>query len=130
MKKILMLSLLVFACAITVKAQSNRTLPNTGSSEGLKPEADTSVAALRGLQPKATDLLKYLGETPSDAVIAAKLDKRYGSIVYSTMPVAGRGAARSDSMPIAKLGDPNTRYTMLVKRITIANPTKTEVAKP
>ncbi len=41
------------------------------------------------------------------------------------MPVAGNKDSRQyDNMPVAKLGDTSTRYTMLVKRIDIVDPTK------
>jgi hypothetical protein len=46
---------------------------------------------------------------------------------YSTMPVAGNKNSRQyDNMPLAKLGDTSTRYTMLVKRIDIIDPIKKE----
>ncbi len=49
---------------------------------------------------------------------------------YSTMPVAGKkDSQRTDNMPVVKLGDTNTRYTMLVKRIDIVDPTKKEQEK-
>ncbi len=49
---------------------------------------------------------------------------------YSTMPVAGKkDSQRTDNMPVVKLGDTNTRYTMLIKRIDIVDLTKKEQEK-
>lgn len=46
-------------------------------------------------------------------------------IFYSTMSVVGNKDSRQYyNMPVAKLGDTSTRYTMFVKRIDIVDPTK------
>jgi hypothetical protein len=50
-------------------------------------------------------------------------------VFFSRIPVAKIGS--DDRMPIAKLGDPNIKYTMLVKRIKVVDPlAKTSVANP
>jgi hypothetical protein len=39
-------------------------------------------------------------------------------VFYSNMPVAGKKDSNYN-MPVAKLGDANTKHTMLIKRIDI-----------
>ncbi|HVW16358.1 MAG TPA: hypothetical protein VHB54_21170 [Mucilaginibacter sp.] len=41
-------------------------------------------------------------------------------IVYSTMPVVKTRS--NDRMPVVKPGDSNMKYTMLVKKVTVATP--------
>ncbi|HVS91267.1 MAG TPA: hypothetical protein VHE59_04495 [Mucilaginibacter sp.] len=41
-------------------------------------------------------------------------------IVYSTMPVVKTRS--NDRMPVVKPGDANMKYTMLVKKVRVANP--------
>jgi hypothetical protein len=107
MKRIL-LGLLFIAASTQLKAQQLLQLkPDVKLSNGLqnyfKPEAAPSPKSLL-LQPLNTE--KPTQSTNSNNIV-----------VYSKMPVVK--VASTDRMPVAVLGDPNTKYTMLVKKVEI-----------
>ena len=76
------------------------------------------------------DKNKAFEKALTDRIRKASIDANRGTqheTFYSTMPVAGNKVERpSDNMPVIKLRDTNTRYTMLIKRIDIVGPTKKE----
>jgi len=118
MKKVLLLCAICFATAGISPAQSNHSLPKNYGQ--IKPiTADTSITALlNNNKLSQKDLFKALVNK-----VANERKPESDSIIYSTMPVAGLSNRNIDLMPVAKLGNANTKYTMLVKRIGIAKPT-------
>ena len=66
-------------------------------------------------------LLKGFSNLPKSNPLAMLQDlKGNKSASYGNMPVAKLSG--KDRMPITKLGDPNTHYTMLIKKIGDVNP--------
>jgi len=104
MKRII-LGLLLIAASTQLKAQQLlKTTPDLKLNNGLqnlfKPEATPSPKSL---------LLQPLNVKPANS---------NNIIVYSKMPVVK--VSSTDRMPIAVLGsDPNTKYTMLIKKVEI-----------
>src|ERR1700744_2063814 len=103
MKRII-LGLLLIAASTQLKAQ--QLLPsapdlklNNGLQNLFKPEAIPSLKSL---------LLQPLNVKPVNA---------NNIIVYSKMSVVK--VTSTDRMPVAVLGDPNTKYTMLIKKVEI-----------
>lgn len=66
------------------------------------------------LRNKEQEIKEALAKQPQ----VSKSNKNYDAIFYSTMPIAGT-QGNSSHTPVAKLGNSDTKYTMLVKRIDI-----------
>ncbi len=103
MKRIL-LGLLLIAASTQLKAQQLLQTPpdlklNNGLQNLFKPEVTPSPKSL---------LLQPLNARPANA---------NNIIVYSKMPVVK--VSSTDRMPVAVLGDANTKYTMLIKKVEI-----------
>lgn len=103
MKRII-LGLLLIAASTQLKAQQLlQTTPDLKLNNGLqnlfKPQATPSPKSLL-LQP-----------------LNVKLINSNSIIVYSKMPVVK--VSSTDYMPVAVLGDANTKYTMLIKKVEI-----------
>lgn len=104
MKRII-LGLLLIAVSTQLKAQQLLTTTpdlklNNGLQNLFKPEAIPSPKSL---------LLQPMKAKPANA---------NNIIVYSKMPAVN--VSVTDRMPIAALGsDPNTKYTMLIKKVEI-----------
>jgi len=104
MKRII-LGLLLIAASTQLKAQQSlQTTPDLKLNNGLqnlfKPEATPTPKSL---------LLQPFNAKPANA---------NNIIVYSNMPVVK--VTSTDRMPVAVLGsDPNTKYTMLIKKVEI-----------
>ena len=118
MKRII-LGLLLIAASTQLKAQQLlQTAPDLKLNNGLqnlfKPEATPSPKSLL-LQPLNADKLTL----PMNS---------NNIIVYSKMPVVK--VASTDRMPIAVLGDPNTKYTMLIKKVEINTTPTTATPQP
>ena len=114
MKRII-LGLLLIAASTQLKAQQLlQTAPDVKLNNGLqnlfKPETT--------LSPKSL-LLQPLNTKPANS---------NDIIVYSKMPVVK--VSSTDRMPVAVLGDPNTKYTMLVKKVEINSTPTTETPQP
>lgn len=115
MKKTLLI-LFVVAIAAQVKAQQMT----------FKPGDSTLVKSLK-IYPNlkmsdSSQFKKYL-QTPNlnSLVFANTLKEKINAdAFYSTMPVAKM--VSNDKMPVAKLGDKSTNYTMLIKKLTVVNP--------
>lgn len=104
MKKIL-LGLLLIAASTQLKAQQLIKIApdlklNNGLQNYFKPQVTPSPQSL---------LLQPLNTKPANS---------NNIIVYSKMPVVK--VSGTDRMPVALLGsDPNTKYTMLIKKVEI-----------
>lgn len=129
MKKALLLSVFVSAFALGAAAQQPADkiyLPRILlSPNSLEIKVDTNVSALTG---KPGNNLALRNKALSQSLIpyyTPSIKTNFDNTVYSTMPVVGH--AKTDNMPIVKLGKSDTRYTMLIKRVDIVDPTK---AKP
>jgi len=114
MKKIIV-ALLLIAASTHVKAQQLTPL---------KPDIK--------LNDGTQNLFKPLpAPSPKDLLLQTKTDVQPGLlqankiVVYSNMPVVKLSS--TDRMPVVVSGDPNTKYTMLVKKVEI-NTTPTTVA--
>lgn len=110
MKRI-MLFLLLIAASVQLKAQQTQLKPdvkplNNGLINYFKPYGCPSPRALL-LQP---------GNTLNKPAVISLAN----IAVYSTMPVAK--TYNTDRMPVVVPGDPNIKYTMLVKKVDIVNP--------
>lgn len=119
MKKAFILIALSAAFAGSVKAQDQSLkkfrLPTFATPPSFDIKADTSVGALKSnLQIKEQGIKEALAKQPQ----ANTINKSYDAVFYSTMPIAGKQSNNSNT-PIAKLGNSDTKYTMLVKRIDI-----------
>ena len=107
MKKVLLI-ISIIACAYQVKAQQLQLKPLDSALlkspqlfQSLKPNDDALLKNYFKMQPNQS--LKDLGA----------LTQSINAIPFaSTMPVAK--LTSPEKMPIAKLGDPNTHYTMLI----------------
>ena len=114
MKKVL-LTVLIVAGAFGLKAQQLQLKP---LDSGLLK----SPQLFKNLKPNDDALLKnYFKAQPVQPL------KDLGSLVqvnvipfYSAMPVAK--LTSPEKMPIAKLGDPNVHYTLLIKKLKVIDP--------
>lgn len=115
MKRII-LGLLLITASIQVKAQQSlQTTPDLKLNNGLqnlfKPQATPSPKSL---------LLQPVNTKPANS---------NNIIVYSKMPVVK--VSGTDRMPVAVLGsDPNTKYTMLIKKVEINSTPTTATPQP
>ncbi|MGZ3778338.1 MAG: hypothetical protein ACXVI9_12530 [Mucilaginibacter sp.] len=123
MKNVLLIVLMV-AGTSQLKAQQLQTKPLDSALlkspqlfQNLKPNDDALLKNYFKVQPNQS--LKDLG-TLTQAVNAIPFG--------STMPVAK--LTSPEKMPIAKLGDPNTHYTMLIKRVKAVDPLKPQLVSP
>jgi hypothetical protein len=126
MKKALLFALLLVVTNV-VKAQ-DRSLklnqPFSTKEPGIK--IDTVLPSITNKAPNLSQLQKEK-LAPILALKPAEAKPVYDEVFYSTMPVAGTSSHKFN-MPVAKTGDPDTKYTMLVKRIAIVDPTKSKPA--
>lgn len=122
MKKVLLIVLIV-AGASQLKAQQWQLKP--GDSALLK-----SPQLFLNLKPDTSVFKKYFNmpQTQYPAQLKALLKPGNTELFASRMPVAKLSS--NDRMPIAKLGDPNTHYTMLIKRIKVVDPLKQQLIAP
>ncbi len=126
MKKLL-LFLFIAGIATTTKGQNIRFSYQT-PLPGIK--VDTTVTALAGnpdIEQLRTD--KFAKALSKDALLNAYLEKLketriYDDTIYSTMPVVG--STRKSKMPVVRPSYEDTRYTMLVKKIDIVDPTRSK----
>ena len=124
MKKFLLLTIII-ASVSQARAQALLLRPadsiNSGFFNPFNPikKADTSVYGKFFLMPDINSQLKHI-----------KLNKTVIAEPFmSNMPVVKLKS--SDRMPIAKLTEGNTRYTMLVKKIEMVEPAgKVELVTP
>jgi hypothetical protein len=123
MKKVLLI-VLIAAGASQLKAQQWQ--PKPLDSALLK-----SPQLFQNLKPNDDALLKnYFKVQPNQSLkdLGALTPPRNTEIFASTMPVAK--LTSPEKMPIAKLGDPNTHYTMLIKRVKAVDPLKPQLVSP
>jgi len=124
MKKFLLLTIII-ASVSQARAQALLQKPadsiNSGFFNPFNPikKADTSVYGKFFLMPDINSQLKHI-----------KLNKTVIAEPFmSNMPVVK--LTSSDRMPVAKLADGNTRYTMLIKKIAMVEPAgKVELVTP
>jgi len=115
MKKILLILLIVVG-ATQLKAQQSLVKPLDSALlkspqlfQNLKPHDDAFLKQQFNKQPLQS--LKDLGALTQTVDVVP---------FASTMPVAK--LTSPEKMPIAKLGDPNIHYTMLIKKIKVVDP--------
>lgn len=122
---IVVLSVLGFAAHAQVQKQNTPSTLLTPMDQQLKLDPNLNIVV-----GEPIDKNKTFEKALTDRIRKASIDANRGTqheTFYSTMPVAGNKAERpSDNMPVIKLRDTNTRYTMLIKRIDIVDPTKKE----
>lgn len=113
-------------CLVTVGIAyaQDATKQLKGYQEPLTPiKVDTSIASLLNNSKLAEKAV--LEKLNNDWTIADELLARQS--YTSNMPIANHSVQNLDTMPIAKLGVKNTRYTMMIKRVSYA---KRAVSKP
>lgn len=123
MKKAL-LTVLIVAGASGLKAQQLQLKP-------LDSALIKSPQLFQDLKPNDDALLKnYFKAQPMQPLKdLGTLTRTINAIPFaSTMPVAK--LTSPEKMPIAKLGDPNTHYTMLIKKLKVVDPLKQSVVTP
>jgi hypothetical protein len=129
MKKTCLFIITLSVLGLTANAQiQKRNTPSTlltPMDQQLK--LDTNINAITGAP---LDKNKAFERALTDRIRKASIEANKATpheTFYSTMPVAGnKNSGQYDNMPVAKLRDTSTRYTMLIKRIDIVDPTKKE----
>jgi hypothetical protein len=122
---IIVLSVLSLAAHAQVQKQNTPSTLLTPMDNQFKLDPNSNIVIGAPI-----DKNKAFEKALTDRIRKASIDANRGTqheTFYSTMPVAGNKTERpSDNMPVIKLRDTNTRYTMLIKRIDIVDPTKKE----
>ncbi len=117
----------IFGIAAHAQIQKSHTPSTLLTPMDQQLKLDTNLNIITGAPvDKNKAFEKALTDRIRKASVSANPNTQH-EIFYSTMPVAGNKNNRKyDNMPVAKVGDTSTRYTMLVKRIDIVDPTKKE----
>ncbi|WP_342646954.1 hypothetical protein [Mucilaginibacter sp. CSA2-8R] len=124
----IVLSVFGFAAQAQIYKQKAPSTLLTPMDQQLKLDTNLNITIGAPLDKKQL-FEKNLADRIRKASINANQTAQH-EIFYSTMPVAGKkNGGSTDNMPIVKLSDTDTRYTMLIKPIDVVDPTKKEQPK-